>query len=373
MTNNQENLSNPPYGNTGAMDTTQKSLRALIDWVSITFLSGKNWQDFAQILGLDFNDFQVENKGYKGYLNTARYKDIIIAFGQKDTANNMGVHLDMSGQACRQYEDEFPNNENIWSDLFLLMLAYEHNFTRLDIAIDDFKGYFTIDQLYNCAKKGNMTAKRITKARSYEEFFIENGETDSRTFYVGKSDWIIRFYNKLIERKNKGYTFEDDLDFWNRYELQLRGQLATDAAKILAYQSYEIGDFVKGFMSEKIDFKVRNKNDKNKSRWKSQKWWRTFLNGVEKIPLSQSAPDPTIPKIHNWIDTQVNTTFMTYLEAFDYHPIVYEFLKIRGQEKIDKKKQTIIDEFQNNENLKNRMLTDMSDFIIENKKDNQLR
>jgi len=371
MTNNDQNNEFPPYRNTGAMNTSIKPLRALVDWVSITFLSGQNWRVFAQILGLDPDEFEVQNKGHKGYLNTAKYKDITIAFGQNENASNMGVHLDMSGQACRQYEEEFPNNKNVWSDLFLLMLAYDHNFTRLDIAIDDFKGYFTIDQLYNCAKKGNMTAKRIKKARSYEEFFIEDGKTDSRTFYVGKTDWVIRFYNKLVERKNKGYTFKDNLDFWNRYELQLRGNIATDAAKVLAHQSYELGEFVKGFMNEKIDFKVRNKKDSNKSRWKSTKWWKTFLNGVEKIPLTQAAPDPTIPRIHNWLDKQVNASFMTYLEAFHHHPIVYEFLKVRGMDKIDKQKQNIIDEFNKDSTLKDRMLSDMSNFI-KNKKDNRL-
>jgi len=371
MTNNDQNSTNPPYRNTGAMDTNIKPLRALVDWVSATFFDVQNWQKLTEIIGLNPDDFEVQNKGYKGYLNTAKYKDITIAFGQNEHASNMGIHLDMSGQACRQYEQIFATNNNVWSDLFLIFICYDHNITRLDIAIDDFKGYFTIDQVYNCAKKGQMTAKRVKKARSYEEFFIEDGKTDSRTFYVGKTDWVIRFYDKLIERKNKGYNFKDDLNFWQRYEVQLRGKVATSAVKVLAYEAYELGEFVKGFMADKIDFKIKNKNDSNKSRWRSKRWWRKFLKDVDKIPLTQVAPDPTIPKMHSWLDKQVNASFMTYLEAFDHHPIVYEFFKVRGMDKIDKQKQSIIDDFNKNPTLKDRMLADMAHYI-KNKKDNQL-
>ena len=239
---------------------------------------------------------RLKKKGFQGYRKRAVFDDILIAFDAPDNTTNMGVHLNMTGQGCRQYESFYPNSKNVWSDLFLLIITQNHKFSRLDVAIDDFHGYFTINQLYNTAKKGNMTAKRISKARSYEEFFLENGETFSRTLYVGKSEWQIRFYNKLAERKNKGFDLYDYVKFWNRYEIQLRNHVATSAAFIIAHDYYELGEFVKGFMSDKVDFKVRDKNDSNKSRWKSTRWWTKFLGDVEKIPLTQVAPDPSISK-----------------------------------------------------------------------------
>ena len=360
-----------PYGNTGAMDTRENALRGLIDWVSVTFFSVKNWQDVTRIIGLNSDDFRVENKGYQGYQNRAEFNGIMIAFDPSANTKSMGIHLNMSGQACRHYENYFKNNHKIWSEMFLLINQHDHKFSRLDIAVDDFKPYFKIDQAYSCAKRGCMTAKRIKKARSYEEFFIDDGRTDSRTLYVGKTDWMIRFYNKYVERKNKGFEFDDNITDWNRYEIQLRGKVATEAGKMIAFEAIELGQFVKGFLADKIDFKVKNENDTNKSRWKSTRWWSTFLGDVEKIPLTQIAPDPTIPKIHNWLDTQVNTSFITYLEAFDYSPIVYEFFKLRGMEKIDNSKQKIIDEFNENVDLKNRMLKDMASYIEQKKEDNQ--
>ena len=50
-------------------------------------------------------------------------------------------------------------------------MNFSHKFSRLDIAIDDFQGYFTIEQAYRCAKKGCLVAQRVQKVRSYEEFF----------------------------------------------------------------------------------------------------------------------------------------------------------------------------------------------------------
>lgn len=367
-----DNLVDTPYGNTGCVDTRENALRGLIDWVSVTFRACRKWEEVARIIGLDFSFFEVVEIGYQGYKRKAIYKDIFIAFEPSENTKNMGVHLNMTGQACRQYEQLFPNNINVWSDLFLLINQYNHKFSRLDIAIDDFKTYFTVNQAYLTAKRGCMTAKRVKKARTFEEFFIETGETDSRTFYVGKCDWMIRFYNKKVERENKGYILADDIKKWNRYEIQLRNNIATEAAKVIAFTSIDLGVFVRGFLADKIDFKVKNKNDTNKSRWKSTRWWESFLNDVEKIPLTQLAPDPTIPKIHNWLDNQVNTSFMAYLEAFDYNPIVYEYFKVRGLEKLedDRNKNRIIQEFEQDKELKELMLADMAEYL-ETKKDNR--
>ena len=51
-----------PYSNTGSMDTRETSLRALIDWVSVTFRACKNWHEIVRLLGLKTDDFTVEEK-----------------------------------------------------------------------------------------------------------------------------------------------------------------------------------------------------------------------------------------------------------------------------------------------------------------------
>lgn len=367
MTKNAEILGNTPYRSTGYVNTRDNSLRALVDWVSVTFKRVKNWQKITKILGIENDKFKVTNQGYLGYQKTARFENIMIAFDPAANTVGMGVHLSMNGKGCRQYEEIYKNNKNVWSDLFLLIVNEEHKFSRLDLAVDDFKGYFTINQVYSTAKRGCLVAKRIQTARDYEELFLDTGETKSRTFYVGKSNWMIRFYDKLQERTSKGFTMEEDVKVWNRYELQLRNEIATSAGHVIAFEHYELGEFVKGFMAEKIDFKVKNKTDSNRSRWKTTTWWSKFLKDVEKIPLTQISPDPSIPRIHNWLDTQVNTSLITYLEAFDYDPTVIKFLSERAKDKMDHNKQKIIDDFKNDEELKKEMLKFMREYLLDKK------
>lgn len=353
-----------PYSSTGSMDTMDIPLRALVDWVSITFFDLQNWEKVTQILSLDSDEFIVQNKGFNGYMNSATYGSILIAFND-DGRNEMGIHLCMSGQACREYEKLFDLDLD-WQSFFALVTNFPINVSRLDIAIDDFKGYFTIDQVYKNAKRGCMTATRVTKARRFEEFFIDNGETCGQTFYVGKTNWVIRFYDKLAERKNKGKDVL--LDFWNRYEIQLRSNVANEAIKYLAFNQTELGQFVKGFLMSKIDFKINNKTDTNKSRWKSQKWWLDFLQDVESIPLTQKAPDMTIEKKYKWIDKQVARSFYMLTKAFPDEKKLVQYLKYRGLERIDKSHEREIDDFKNSPEsfILNR---EMNEFINNTKKD----
>lgn len=353
-----------PSGSTGSMNTIENGLRALVDWVSVTIKDVQSLSDACGILGLKESEFEVREVGFRGYLKSATYGKIMVAWEPPKNTIDMGVHIELSGEACREYEQHFDLEFN-WSQFFALIMNFNHKFSRLDIAIDDFKGYFTINQVYRTAKRGCMTAKRIKKARTYEEFFIDDGKTFGRTFYVGKSDWMFRFYDKLPERLNKGIDLTDSLKCWNRYEIQLRNNIATEAAHVLAYEAYSLGAFAKGFFKAKIDFKINNVNDSNKSRWKSQKWWLKFLDDCEEVELTQIAPDPSIPRIANWFDVQVDTSFATFLEAFDNDPVVVDFYKLKGAEKMERKHERMIQEFNKNPELKRLMYEDMKNFVKE--------
>lgn len=335
-----------PYCNTGSMNTTQNPLRALVDWVSCTFLEVQNWEKVANLIGLHSSEFLVQNKGFNGYQNSAKYGSILIAFNEKGTNASMGCHLNFNGQACREFEQLFGSHLD-WSLFFRIILKHKINITRLDVAIDDFKGYFTIDKLYKTAKKGCMTASRIKKARRFEEFFIEDGKTAGQTFYIGKSDWVIRFYDKKEERINKGKDVY--VDVWNRYEIQLRSKVAFEAVNYLAFNETELGNFVKGFLKEKIDFKIKNKNDTNKSRWKSKKWWSKFLGDIEAIPLSQQAPDMTIEKKYNWVNKQVSKSLYMLTEAFQDDEMLIDYIKLKGKENIKRTDIREIEAFKNSE------------------------
>lgn len=354
-----------PYGSTGCVDTIENGLRALVDWVGVTFKDVFFLEDVSGILGIPIREFELQEKGFRGYKESATFGSILVAWNGGGDKAQMGVHIEMSGQACREYEQRFAPGSD-WSTFFALAMNFNHKFSRLDIALDDFKGYFSVEQLYRNAKRGCMTAHRVKKFQRFEECFVSNGETDGQTFYIGKSDWKFRFYDKLAERNNKGVNYYDALKVWNRYEIQLRNNLATEAAHVLAYEAYSLGAFAKGFFSSKIDFKINNKTDINKSRWKSQKFWLNFLDNCEKVELSQKAPDPSIPRKKHWLDTAVVKTLATYYHAMDQDDNVLDFLIEKGSEKMGKQDFEMIKEFQENPSLKHIYKEEMMSYLFNN-------
>lgn len=353
-----------PSSSTGSMDTTQSGLRACVDWVGVTLKNLHTLNEISQILQIPESDFELREVGYQGYTKSATYGSIMVMWEPPANTVGMGVHVEMSGQACREYEKLF-NFEMTWSSFFALIMNFEHKFSRLDLALDDFKGYFTIEKAINKAKDGCVTAHRIQKARVFEEFYLEDGANCGRTFYIGKSDWMVRFYDKYQERLNKGVEMDDSITFWNRYEIQLRNEFATACARVLAFESYSTGEFIKAFFKSKIDFKIKNKNDKNRSRWKSCKWWEDFLKDIEPLELTQVAPDPTIPRINDWIERQVKTSLATLSYAFDGNPVLMEYFLEKGKEQMSRANYRIADEFKNDTILKSLYLRDMKDYLKE--------
>lgn len=361
---------NTPVSNTGCLTPNKlpfvmpsNGLRALIDWVSVTF-KNISVDDVFQIIKLPLDLWTLQDHGYNGYQYSAVYKSLKIMWGTPDGTLDMGIHIDFSGEACREYEQEFNHDLN-WSEFFALIMNFNYKFTRLDLAIDDFKGYFTINQLYKKGKNGCVTVKRIKEARYFETFDLETGLSKGETLYIGKGDRIYRFYDKLNERRSKGYETIEGLEFWNRYEVQLRNDLATSACQMLAYENYDFGTFVKGILSSNMDVKIKNNTDSHRDRWKTVKWWSDFLGECEKIELTQIAKDPTIERKFEWVNNQVTKTLAMLYESFDYDKNVIDYLLERGVDKMQKKDKQMIEEFSQNKNLKYLMRNSMLEYLID--------
>lgn len=360
-----------PSCNTGYLKTSkhpfimpENGLRALIDWVSVTF-KNVSLNDVFQIIKLPENLWTLHTHGFNGYMYAATYKSMKIMWGTPDGTLDMGIHIDFSGEACREYEQEF-NHELNWSEFFALIMNFDYKFTRLDLAIDDFKGYFTIKQLYKKGKNGCITVKRIKEARYFETFDLEKGLSKGETLYIGKGDRIYRFYDKLNERRSKGYETLEGIDFWNRYEVQLRSKMATSACEMLAYQNYDFGSFVKGILASNMDVKIKSNTDSKRDRWKSVGWWKNFLGECEKIELTQVAKDPTMQKKFEWLNNQVTKTLAMVYESFDYDRNIIDYFLEKGVDKIEKKDKQLIDEFHKNKEMKYLMKDSMMQYLISN-------
>lgn len=300
----------PPLCNTGVQSTTETGLRVLIDWVQCTIKKEIDLKEVIELLGMKEEDF-LETNGLYSYSKCLYHDGIYILYAGTE---EMGIHIQFTGHGCRVYEEK---NKKTWAYLFgELLVKYDANFTRLDIAIDDFKGYFTLQQVINKIKKGEVVS-RFKRAKGIVNWNIGSGEERGKTIYFGSSASMIqiRMYEKNYEREEAGNQL--NVDFWNRTEIQLREERAETLANLIAADYYAvmskenekaeeqiIGEYAKGILKNYIRFVIKEK-DTNKSRWKICKWWADFLGEVERLKLSEKAPDRSVEKTKIWIEKQV--------------------------------------------------------------------
>ncbi|MGX6998018.1 replication initiation factor domain-containing protein [Periweissella fabalis] len=134
----------------------------------------------------------------------------------------------------------------------------------------------------------------------------------------------------------KGYNVDSEIKSWQRYEIQLRAKRATQVLKILAYDNYQLGEFIKGVLKANINYRIPSKTDSNKRRWNSCKWWLKFLDDADEITFSQIQPEPTIESSKRWLERQVTSTLATMEMAFGSQFII-NYLLVHGKERLTEK------------------------------------
>lgn len=290
------------------MEIRESVLRSLIDWVQFTVRIPL--ADVYNLIGIPESEFVEMPHGLYFYAKQKKCGDIRVLW-QSTNGLDMGVHVQFSGQGCREYET-FYNGD--WINLFASVLAQGGHFTRLDLAVDEIrynneKPYFTVRQLIKKTLSGETRSKwkhlnRMQKIR------IMDGASLGDTGYFGSSlsDIQARWYEKDKERINAGKELEQQLTTWNRGELQLADDRAQDAAVALV-NGVPLGEIFFRLIKNYLTFTNRVKGDSNKSRWPVCKWWLDFLGDVEKLQLARKAPDKTIDQKKEWLDRQVLPTF----------------------------------------------------------------
>ena len=113
----------PPRANREVEMTLPSENRSLFDWASFTFKLDDP-HAVANIIGLDSSLFSELSFGFSGYRKSLKLGNISIYF---DGREDMGCHVEMSGQGCRQYEGYF--TENPWQELFQSVLTANAKFT----------------------------------------------------------------------------------------------------------------------------------------------------------------------------------------------------------------------------------------------------
>lgn len=346
------NSNAPPSSNTGVRSTIESGLVAVVDWVEVTLKSFDEKSVINDILSLSDDDFQELKHGQYGYKKGKSFGKIKVWYDGQTKVDgevvDMGVHIVMSGQGCREYESFGKKN---WSELFQEVFLDGGHFTRVDIAIDDFKGYFRVGTIENKLRREEVVSK-FRRWRPHEDRSIRGGESHGKTVYIGstKSDVQVRFYEKNLQKLNTGYIVDPEVKVWNRVEVQLRDDHATTVARVIANGEDEnatVGRLVKGILQNYVRFVVKPKDgkDKNISRWKTSPFWDKFLGDVEKIRLSKQKPERTIERVMTWLNSQVTPSLAMLMRAMDGDMDVLMEMISSGEKRLNKEHERMIEEF----------------------------
>lgn len=345
------------------------SIRSLIDWFDCTFNQDYYNVDFVLTLLYKYLDLpyyssledkEKENETYwqfnikqeKGYGKSISYGDIGIFYDDYGNVDK-GIKLSISGNGCREFELLLRRGYT-WKDFLQEVKNCQTNITRIDLAIDDFKGYFSVGHLKTIALNGYMRSKfRVFEPKG--KHLTKDGSSLGHSLYLGspKSRLFIRFYDKAKEQKHYDGV-------WNRTELQLRNERAEITVETIVDSENHIGAYAMGILKNYVTFCDKDKiwsynkkkdtwkKDSNKARWKAYDWWNDFLQGVEKIQLSTELPKNNIERKRHWINDKVSKSLAMLGIAYQEDELSLDWLKnvmLHGASKLEDKDYKVIEKY----------------------------
>ena len=291
------------------------SLEGKVDYVKVTFKTQDYIDVIAKVLCLQNKPFLEEEKGGSGYDTKYTFQNINVFISKK--REDMGCMIELKGQACRQYEWYFENEQNSsWRDFFIRCFEYERaisqgegkfmNFPRLDIALDEKyneNGNFELGKLVDLWDSG-LVESRLTMKQ-----IEDNGQYGkAKTIYFGsrQSAYHFCFYQKDIEQAKKlGLDIDlihSSLKFKNRYEVRMCDDVALDFVRKSLNEKIDMARLAVWVINSKIKVFERMNGDKVLNRE-----WYSLLGEVDKIGFSTSPVETGFfDKQYRWLNENVS-------------------------------------------------------------------
>lgn len=291
------------------------SLEGKVDYVKVTFKTQDYIDVIAKVLCLQNKPFLEEEKGGSGYDTKYTFQNINVFISKK--REDMGCMIELKGQACRQYEWYFENEQkSSWRDFFIRCFEYERaisegegkfmNIPRLDIALDEKyneNGNFELGKLVDLWDSG-LVESRLTMKQ-----IEDNGQYGkAKTIYFGsrQSAYHFCFYQKDIEQAKKlGLDIDlihSSLKFKNRYEVRMCDDVALDFVRKSLNERIDMARLAVWVINSKIKVFERMNGDKVLNRE-----WYSLLGEVDKIGFSTSPVETGFfDKQYRWLNENVS-------------------------------------------------------------------
>lgn len=329
-------------------------LSVIIDWLEFTVLDAQ-LPSVLDTIGLELDEFSKMSTGRFGYQCQMKWRDgnIFMMFSPEkgnediniDTRVNTkaGIHIMISGQGCRQYSQ----NHDLIALIECLHALPHVNFTRIDLAIDDFESkIINYDRIHKAAIAGNFTSRwskwdEINSRQTSDNHYL------GRTMYFGSqaSDLFCRVYDKTLERKSKKDAESAILRNWTRLEIVYRKDRAKKLADYIVSDDLPLGHALRGTLKQYLRF-LLPRTDSNKARWKSAPWWDQLLENVDSLQLTIKKDARTIEDMTAWVDKQISPTLSAILKAQEGDLDWLRAIIARGAERLSQRQKDAIHQYQ---------------------------
>ncbi|MCL2522509.1 MAG: replication initiation factor domain-containing protein [Erysipelotrichales bacterium] len=313
------------------------------EWETIgrtEFIKQINWEheayflckEYAGLLGFATDEIFKQERPARNF----KYRWSIGEFvefhgiGPENKHGFKTCRLELKGQACREVEEI-----GVIDIYELITTSFEKgdiNFTKIDIAIDDFEGkHSDIEKIRKKLDKKDYTSC------FRNPYKIMGNEAEGFTLYLGtrESTSMLRIYDKLKEQLKKGNLVNSH--FWTRYEMSFMKEKANALAGLLYQANYkDLKKISLPLLAEMLDIKEENNFDEeHKYMISTVDWWKSFLEDSEKLKLSDyvNKRQSTQETKNTWLSGNINKIWLT--REIYYIGYAKEYLEERFKETIE--------------------------------------
>lgn len=360
-------------------------LKYKVDWLAFSLAyedenSTLNYE-ILKFLGYDLSEFESVSGRY--FYNTgATYYNFVNVFWNdfdkvchKNSSKTMTVVF--TGQGCTDLAEKWSND---WFKIFQLLHDYCVNFTRIDLALDDYDETVKFTDIEKKLKKGHYRSSR----KSYNIVKTSDSSCSDLgyTIYIGnaradngsRGNVYARFYDKKAQYQSKNEIFPLEVQqhwkqigksSWQRYEISFSKKYANK----IVYEfltGNKVDKIFKTSLRNLLEILTPKKNDSNKSRWKKTVWWEKFLQYDEKIDFSIAERDVMLGDLLDWLRTAVLPS-ISLLEKIgnERNFDIYELLKQAKKPDEFSKKQNRL--YLNSQILEDKIINEYLDSFLRGK------
>ena len=222
-----------------------------------------------------------------------------------------------TGQGSTELAEKWDTD---WVSIFRTLKEYGGvNFTRIDLALDDYDEIVRFSDVEKKLNKGHYRSSR--KSYNIVKTSDQNGKSLGQTIYIGnarsqngsRGNVYARFYDKKAQYEGKNELFPTEVrdhwaktgkEVWQRYEISYSKKYAV---KIIDefLQGDKIDKIFKTSLRNLLEILTPRRGDTNKSRWYKTKWWEKFLEYDETMDFSLAERDVMLGDLLEWLRVAV--------------------------------------------------------------------